>query len=221
MVPLDIGPSALESFWVVLRSSENMRGCSVTYPHKQAAFAAMDELTPRAKRLGAVNTVRKSGHRLIGDATDGVAMCSAIISKGQAISGRSAHVVGAGGGAGVAIVDELCANGLCQLTVSETDDVRREAVLMLVKRYWPAVEISEETMPCDILINATMLGKTVLDVLPFSTKAIKTASLVGDVVTHASKTQLIDVSDSLGVINVSGEEMGQHQIANQLSYFLS
>lgn len=218
MVPLDISPPVLEAFWALLRTSENLVGCSVTYPHKQAAYAAMNELTPRAQRLGAVNTVRKQGSRLIGDATDGLAMCDAIKRMDMKIAGKSAFVLGAGGGAGVAIVDELCANGLGRLTVSEKDEVRRDTVLDLVARYWPDVEVSQDKGACDILINATTLGKNPLDECPFSGQSIKMASVVGDVVTHIPATRLISVSQALGVRSISGEQMGQGQIATQLSF---
>ncbi len=41
-------------------------GCNVTIPHKEAAFAAMDEVDPGAVAVGAVNTVWHEGGRLIG-----------------------------------------------------------------------------------------------------------------------------------------------------------
>jgi len=218
MVPMDIPQCALGAFWMLLRNSQNMVGCSVTYPHKQAAYAAMDELTPRAGRLGAVNTVRTQDGRLIGDTTDGLAMCAAILKAGAKITGRSAFVLGAGGGAGVAIVDELCANGLRRLTISETDEVRRGAVLDLLARYWPDVEVSQDKTPCDILINATTLGKTPQDESPFNERAIRAASVVGDVVTHTIATDLIKSSQTLGVCCVSGDHMGRGQIDAQLSF---
>ena len=55
MVPMDVPAASLKAFWDLLRNSANMIGCSVTYPHKQAAFDAIDDCTPRAARLKAVN----------------------------------------------------------------------------------------------------------------------------------------------------------------------
>jgi shikimate 5-dehydrogenase len=145
-------------------------------------------------------------------------MCAAIEKMDMKIAGSSAFVLGAGGGAGVAIVDELCAKGLRRLTVSDNDEVRRDAVLDLVARYWPDVEVSQDNGACDILINATTLGKTPLDECPFSDQSIKMASVVGDVVTHITATRLIGVSQAHGVRSISGEQMGQGQIATQLSF---
>ena len=97
-----------------------MTGCSVTYPHKRAAFDAVDSHTSRAARLGALNTVRCDAGHLTGDATDGVAMCAAIAASGLTVTGRSALILGAGGGAGIAIVDALCENGIRSLSLVET-----------------------------------------------------------------------------------------------------
>lgn len=218
MVPMDIAPRGLDAFWTVFRASSNLNGCSVTYPHKQAAYAAMDDWTPRARRLGAVNTIRKQGGRLVGYATDGLAMCFAIKNTGFDVADRSARVLGAGGGAGVAIVDELCASGLKRLVLSEQDAGRRDAVFRLVTTHWPDVDVSDSDGPCDILVNATTLGKNPSDDEVFSEKAISTAAIVADVVTCSTKTQLVTLSEALGVRTVTGDDMGGMQIHSQLSF---
>ena len=50
MVPMDVPTAILKAFWDLLRNSANMIGCSVTYPHKQAAFDALE--TARHAPLG-------------------------------------------------------------------------------------------------------------------------------------------------------------------------
>jgi shikimate dehydrogenase len=47
-----------------------LAGCNVTIPHKEAAFAAMDEVDPGAVAVGAVNTVWLDGGRLVGMNSD-------------------------------------------------------------------------------------------------------------------------------------------------------
>src|ERR1041384_6829478 len=46
------------------------RGFNLTIPHKVAVMPLLDEIAPDAKLIGAVNTVRREGHRLIGENTD-------------------------------------------------------------------------------------------------------------------------------------------------------
>ena len=143
MVPIDVPTESLKAFWDLLRNSANMIGCSVTYPHKQAAFDAMDDYTPRAVRLKAVNTVRSKSSRLTGDATDGLAMCTAIDATGIEIKNGVAHVIGAGGGAGIAIVDALCERGISELIISETNKNRAKTVKTLLAQFWPNVIVSK------------------------------------------------------------------------------
>lgn len=48
----------------------NFRGLNVTLSYKEIAFRAMDEITPEAKAIGAINTIQVRDHRLIGHNTD-------------------------------------------------------------------------------------------------------------------------------------------------------
>ncbi len=218
MVPLDVPPNALASFWDLLRHSDNLLGCSITFPHKQAAFAAVDKTTPRAARLGALNTIRSDAGRLVGDATDGLAMCAAIAATGKEIKGMSARVLGAGGGAGIAIVDALCDNGVRHLTIVETNGDRLRFVLAFVARYWPDVQINNETRPAEILINATTLGKSKQDACPFDDQAIKCANIICDAVPSSTGTTLTSNAQAHGKLVVTGDDMGRNQLNAQLSF---
>jgi shikimate dehydrogenase len=70
-VPLPVPPGRLHEAVRGLRAL-GFRGCNVTIPHKVAVAGMMDELTPAAKGIGAVNTilVQEPDGRLIGDNTD-------------------------------------------------------------------------------------------------------------------------------------------------------
>ena len=59
MIPVDIVPDAVAAYLNALRGWQNMTGVLVTVPHKQRAAALVDDLTPRARRLNAVNVIRK------------------------------------------------------------------------------------------------------------------------------------------------------------------
>lgn len=79
-------------------------GVSVTMPHKVDAASLVDDLTPLAERLGAVNCVVNHGGRLLGDSTDGAGMLEAL-RRGAGFDprGRRCAVVGAGGAARAAV----------------------------------------------------------------------------------------------------------------------
>jgi len=74
-------------------------GANVTVPHKQAAAEVVNEMTRRAERAGAVNTiVVQSGAKLLGDNTDGAGLVIDLrINLGIEIASRRILVLGAGG----------------------------------------------------------------------------------------------------------------------------
>lgn len=75
------------------------RGANVTLPHKQAAAEIVNELTPRAERAGAVNTIAaRPGAKLLGDNTDGAGLVVDLrVNLGVPIKGSRILLLGAGG----------------------------------------------------------------------------------------------------------------------------
>ncbi|UYV38133.1 hypothetical protein N4R57_03290 [Rhodobacteraceae bacterium D3-12] len=219
MDPIELAPDGLPAFLDLLRQSPSFAGCSITYPHKQAAFAGVDHHTDRAARLGALNTIRRNPDgTLTGDATDGAAICAAILAKGGTISGKSARILGAGGGAGQAIADALCTLGLSHIALDETDPTRATLVRTLIETHWPDVTLLPTGSDADILINATTLGKSGDDPLPFNEPSIAAAEIVCDVVTHSTATPLVARAAAMHKPTVTGADMGAGQLAPQLAF---
>jgi shikimate dehydrogenase len=76
------------------------RGLNITLPHKLAAYAAAERLTPRARRAGAVNTLAAQAAGLLGDNTDGAGLLRDLQANlGVVLAGRRVLLVGAGGAA--------------------------------------------------------------------------------------------------------------------------
>ena len=77
------------------------RGLNVTLPHKLAAAGLANELTPRAERAGAVNTLMMQGeNEILGDNTDGEGLVRDLQDNcGVTISGSRILILGAGGAA--------------------------------------------------------------------------------------------------------------------------
>lgn len=74
-------------------------GANVTVPHKQAAAEVVNEMTPRAERAGAVNTITaQTGAKLSGDNTDGAGLVVDLrVNLGIQIADRRILMLGAGG----------------------------------------------------------------------------------------------------------------------------
>lgn len=76
-----------------------IRGFNLTMPNKNKIVELLDELSPAAKLIGAVNTVVNENGRLIGYNTDGAGYMQAVKDAGFDITGKTITVMGAGGAA--------------------------------------------------------------------------------------------------------------------------
>lgn len=101
-------PQELESF---LRQ-EAFDGINVTMPYKTAVIPYLDELTPIAKELGAVNTIVRRNGRLIGHNTDHYGFLALLRRSGLSPAGKKCLVLGSGGASKVvcAVLREALAN---------------------------------------------------------------------------------------------------------------
>lgn len=77
------------------------KGLNVTIPFKQDAWQAVDELSDRARRAGAVNTIHvRSDGSAFGDNTDGVGLVRDLtVNQGIRLEGARILLLGAGGAA--------------------------------------------------------------------------------------------------------------------------
>lgn len=94
-------------------------GCNVTIPHKEAAFAAMDEVEPGAVAVGAVNTVWHDAGRLIGMNSDVTGFLRNLDEQVPGWDGEVGHAVVLGaGGAARGIVHGLLSRGVEVVTLA-------------------------------------------------------------------------------------------------------
>lgn len=84
-------------------------GTNVTVPYKQAVIPYLNELSPLAKKLGAVNTIVRRSGKLIGHNTDYFGFLSMVKASGLDVAGKKALILGSGGAShtAVAVLQEL------------------------------------------------------------------------------------------------------------------
>lgn len=93
LAPLDGFKDTLDAF-----IAAGGRGANITVPFKQDAFRLCQELSARAARAEAVNTLLLDGGVVVGDNTDGAGLVADLTQNlGQPLVGRSLLVLGAGG----------------------------------------------------------------------------------------------------------------------------
>lgn len=81
-----------------------VRGANVTVPHKEAVIRWLDDVTPEARAIGAVNTIVREVDRLIGHNTDAGGLTRALDEADVALDAARVVVLGAGGAARAAVV---------------------------------------------------------------------------------------------------------------------
>lgn len=91
----DAFASALAQFF-----HQGGKGCNVTVPFKEQAYQLVDKLSPRAKRAGAVNTIKLTDDGLLlGDNTDGAGLVADLLAHNIVLHGKNILLLGAGGAA--------------------------------------------------------------------------------------------------------------------------
>jgi shikimate dehydrogenase len=132
-------------------------GLSVTMPHKADVAAAVDELTPLARRLGAVNCVTNRDGHLVGDSTDGAGLLDALRrGAGFDPAGRRCCVIGAGGAARAAVV-ALADAGATEVVVLNRTASRAEAAAGLAGAAG-RVGVPEAIESAELVVHATPSG---------------------------------------------------------------
>jgi shikimate dehydrogenase len=128
---MEVKPEALPDALRGVRAL-GMRGINLTIPHKVAVMALLDDIAPDAKLIGAVNTVRREGDRLIGENTDGKGFLRGLRESGIDPRGKRIVVLGAGGAAR-AITVELALAGAAELIVINRSVERGQALVADLK----------------------------------------------------------------------------------------
>jgi len=89
-------PEDLRQALIDFRASRHA-GANVTVPHKETIMAYLDALTPRAQKIGAVNTLFWHADELVGDNTDADGFLADLAEHGFSLVNKSVLILGAGG----------------------------------------------------------------------------------------------------------------------------
>ncbi len=213
----DVAPEAFPDFLRRLRE-HGFVGGNVTIPHKEAAFRLVDVLTPRAEKIGAVNTLFFDAQdRLCGDNTDAPGF---VAHLDQSLggdwpdrAGGTAVVLGAGGAAR-AIVVGLVERGLTRIRVANRTRDRAETLAALDPDHVTAVdwsELPEALGQAGLLVNTTALGMTGHAPLAIDLAPLPSGAAVADIVYAPLETPLLAQARARGLATVDGLGMLLHQ----------
>ena len=218
---VEVAPDDLPAFVEELRGGE-WGGINVTVPHKEAVLPLLDEVTPEAAGIGAVNTVVVHGDRLIGNNTDGVGFLRALSDDGGFDpEGKVVALLGAGGAARAVLwslvrsrtrVIRLFNRGLERAQrLAEAAQGWGEWTEVAVGSWGRDTEEWQELLSdCDLVINATSVG-LLPEERPLSAKAIPANALVMDLIYNPRPTRLLWDAARMGSRTLDGLPMLAYQ----------
>src|SRR5262249_21597020 len=130
----------------------NLRGLSITAPHKQTVMECLDWIDPTAEEIGAVNTVVVERDRLLGYNTDAAGFIEQLLVRFGSLRDAQVAVIGAGGAARAAVYALRQQNA--QVTLFARDMVKAQQSFDITCK-----SLSDASFAgYDFVINATPLG---------------------------------------------------------------
>ncbi len=196
---------------VVAMRALNIRGMSVSVPHKQTIMPMLDEVDEIAREIGAVNTVINEDGRLVGRNYDWIGVVKAL-EEVTTIKGKTVALLGAGGAARAIVYGLRKAGAL--VDVYNRDQSRGRQLVEALGGNFKGALTDARSLQCDVLINATSVGSQTKE-MPLPPECIPEQCIVMDIVPLPVQTEFIKAAKSKGCTTVAGVRMLVHQASRQ------
>jgi len=217
-VPFEVGDAGQFLLRMVRPDSRemdwNLRGLSVTAPHKAAVIRSLDWIEPAAKEIGAVNTIVVQGSELRGYNTDVSGFISPLRKKFGSLKDARCAIIGAGGGARAAMWALRNENARGELFVRDVARARSTVEQVGLDCH---LLTSASFAGFDIVINATPLGTLgdQQDDTPAAAEQLRNVRLAYDLVYNPLETRFLHEARAAGCETLSGIEMLLAQAVEQ------
>ena len=179
-------PEELEEFL----HSGDFTGINVTAPYKKDVIPFLDELSPVAKRLGAVNTIVRRDGKLIGHNTDYFGFLTMVRASGLEVAHKKVLVLGSGGASNtaVAVLKEL---GAHVVIISRNGENNYHNIYL--------------HQDATVIVNTTPVGMYPhTDASPVDLSRFPALEGVLDVIYNPARTMLLRQAEKLGITAVNG-----------------
>jgi len=207
-VPMAVPPDRLGDAVAGLRAL-GFQGVNVTIPHKQAVMPLCAHLSPAAAAIGAVKSLVRRGDGFEGHNTDSAGFRASLDREAPGWPRAAALVLGAGG-AGLACTFALIEAGVPDITVTNRDPARAEAICRHLARPGlrltplPWEQRAAALADAALVVNATSLGMTGKPPLDLALEGLAPGAVVADVVYAPLATPLVAAARARGHRAVGG-----------------
>ena len=193
----------------------NFAGVNVTVPHKSTVIPYLDEVTPLAKKIGAVNTISNVRGHLKGTNTDFSGFIRSLKTLNFSPKNKVIALLGAGGSARALLVG-LADAGAFRVIVYNRTSERSKKLVAEFSQYFPQTKLESVSLqtihetPLDLLVNTTTVGMFSSEV-PVDLKQCKKISLLADIIYNPIQTTLLKQAEEMGIAAVNGIGMLLYQ----------
>jgi len=202
------------------------RGLNITHPCKQAAVGHLDELSPDAAAIGAVNTVVWSDGTAVGYNTDWSGFTRGF-ERGLPGAPVERVVLLGAGGAGSAVAHAVLWLGAERLTVVDADAARAARLVEKLAGVFGADRVDgggpdllEASLgKADGLVNATPVGMVGHGGVPLPLELLRPELWVADIIYRPLDTDLLAYARRLGCRTLGGGDMVVFQAAEAFRLF--
>jgi len=202
----------------------NFTGLNITFPCKQAIIPLLDELSPEASGIGAVNTVVFKDGKRIGHNTDCLGFAEGF-RRGLKDVARERVVQMGAGGAGAAVAHALLSEGVQLLSIFDVEISRAQALADNLNQHFGAGRaVAGHDLPstlaqADGLVNTTPMGMKKLPGMPVPVELLRSALWVAEIVYFPLETELLRNARALGCRTLDGGNMAVFQAVKAFELF--
>ena len=210
----------------LLMAAERMSftGLNITFPCKQAIIPLLDELSPEARSIGAVNTVVLKGGKRIGHNTDCLGFAEGFRRGLKDVAVERVVQMGAGG-AGAAVAHALLSEGVQRLSIFDVDIRRAQDLADNLNQHFgvgraiAGYDLPSALAQADGLVNTTPMGMKKLPGTPVPVELLRAELWVAEIVYFPLETELLRNARSLGCRTLDGGNMAVFQAVKAFELF--
>jgi shikimate dehydrogenase len=222
----EVNPSEFDKAIQSFKTFE-MGGANLSMPFKQVAMDYMDELTPSAKLIGAMNTIIPQDGKLIGHNTDGIGFMRSLDDLNWNIIAEKITVIG-GGGAATAIIAQAMLDGVKEISVFNRKSAHYAEIATTLEQFSKKTgvvahlydladtrKLQTELQESVLLVNTTNVGMAPnTDVSPIQDASIIPSEInVYDIIYNPKETMLLTQAKTQGARVANGLGMLLYQAA--------
>ncbi len=196
-------------------------GVNVTFPYKEAVIGLLDEMSPGARSVGAVNTVVVREGRLVGHNTDATGFRRAVRPFLESSRRGAVALLGAGG-VGKAIAFALAELSVDDIRVFDTDPAKVAALAAHIgasAKVTRCPSVAQAIEGAVGLVNATPVGMTPNRDTPAPAELLHSGLFVADAVYSPLWTPLLLSARAAGARIMTGRDLAVHQAADAFELF--